>query len=108
MAIKRDTPLSISPDPGNRQSYGKYEGPSMKASKVAPLDSKPVNIKKLSENVNAGEQRRTAQADIKQAQKTKENKKYMKIAAAGIGVLGAASEVYERIRLSKPKPQGGY
>jgi hypothetical protein len=108
MAIKRDTPLSATPDPGNMQSYGKYEGPKMKASKVAPLNASPVDKQKLANNINSGEQRRASQADAMQAAKTKENKKYMKIAAAGIGVLGAASEIYERIRLSKPKPQGGY
>ena len=108
MAIKRDTPLSTSPDPGNMQAYGKYQGAKMKANKVAPLDSRPVNIKNLAENINSGEQRRASQSDLKQAQKTKENKKYMKIGSAAIGVLGAANEVYERMKLNKRQKEGKF
>jgi ribosomal protein L15 len=85
MAIKRDTPLSTSPDPGNMQDYGKYQGAKMKTSKIASLDSKPVNVKKLSENINSGEQRRAAQYAQDKAiekKKSRTNKLLMGAAAA--------------------------
>jgi hypothetical protein len=84
MAIKRDTPLSATPDPGSMQSYGKYEGPKMKTSKSAPLDSKPVNMKNMESKLKKEyDQNEDSKAN------NKSTKKFMKANAIGAGVLGA-------------------
>jgi hypothetical protein len=101
MAIKRDTPLSTTPDPGNMQAYGKYQGAKMKATKVVPLDSKPVNKYKLAENINQGEKRRSAQSDAMEAKKSKTNKIIMGASAIGMGILGAVENQIQKRAIDK-------
>lgn len=101
MAKHRDTPLSVTPNPGNMQAYGKYEGAKMKATKVAPLDSKPVNKYKLAENINSGEKRRAAQSNVMEAKKKKQNKIIMGASAVGMGIMGAIENEIQKRAIDK-------
>tara|TARA_R110000868_G_scaffold338779_1_gene599532 strand:- start:1509 stop:1823 length:315 start_codon:yes stop_codon:yes gene_type:complete len=94
MAKHRDTPLSMTPDTGNMQSYGKYEGPSMKASKVVKLDSRPVN------NSNMSKMKSKLKSEYDNNEDTKANiqstKKFMKMNAIGGGIIGGIMKLADK------------